>query len=202
MRWLLYAALTLWFTVSEARALEAPPLTAQVNDLAGMIDAAHRQALESKLAAYERSTGHQFVVLTVPSLEGDVIEDFGVRVFEQWKLGDAKREDGLLLVVALEDRKTRIEVGYGLEGAVTDLFSVQVLRDVLRPALREGRFEEGLEQTLDLLMAKAEGVEVGVPKPRERRGSSASAGFVVFLVIMILLFSRFGGGGGGGRRRG
>jgi uncharacterized protein len=200
LRWLLCAALTLY--VGTASALDVPPLNErQVNDLAGMLDPAYAQALESKLATYERATGHQFALLTVPTLDGDVVEDFAVRAFETWKLGDAKRDDGLLLVVALEDRRMRIEVGYGLEGAVTDLFAGQVIRDVLTPAFREGRAAEGIDKAFDLLMAKAQGIEVGVPQPRARRGSGIGAGSVIFIVILILFFSRFGGGGGGGRRR-
>lgn len=206
MRRLLHAALTLWLlsvlgVASAARALDVPALKGQVNDLAGMLDPAHAAALESKLATYERATGHQFVLLTLPTLEGDVIEDVAVRAFEKWKLGDKKREDGLLLVVAAEEHKTKLEVGYGLEGAITDLFAGQVLRDVIAPAFREGRVADGLDRAFDLLMAKAQGVEVGVPRPRGQGGSSASAGIVIFVVIMILVFSRFGGGGGGGRRR-
>lgn len=200
MRWLLCAALTLF--ASSVAALDVPALKGQVNDYAGILDPAHAQALESKLATYERATGHQFALLTVPSLEGDVIEDVAVRAFEQWKLGDTKRDDGLLIVVAQEDRKLKIEVGYGLEGAVTDLFAGQVLRDVIAPAFREGRAAEGLDKAFDLLMAKAQGIEVGVPRPRARRGSGISAGSVIFIVILILIFSRFGGGGGGRRRRG
>jgi uncharacterized protein len=176
-------------------------LQAQVNDLAGMLDPAQAQALESKLASYERATGHQFALLIVPTLDGEVIEDFAVRAFESWKLGDKKRDDGLLLVVARDDRKLRIEVGYGLEGELTDIFCAQVIRDVIAPAFREGRPGDGLDRAFDLLMAKAQGIAVGVPKPRARGGSSVSAGFVIFVVIMLLIFSRFGGGGGGGRRR-
>jgi uncharacterized protein len=201
MRWLLCAAVSFWLA-SPVSALDVPPLKGQVNDLAGMLDPAHAAALESKLETYERATGHQFALLTVPTLDGDVIEDFAVRVFEQWKLGDAKRDDGLLIVVAQQDRKLKIEVGYGLESAVTDLFAGQVLRDVIAPAFREGRAAEGLDRAFDLLMAKAQGIEVGVPRARTRGGSSVSAGFVIFVVIMILIFSRFGGGGGGRRRRG
>jgi uncharacterized protein len=200
MRWLLCAGLTL--LAASVAALDVPALKGQVNDYAGMLDPAHAQALESKLATYERATGHQFVLLTVPTLEGDVIEDLAVRAFEQWKLGDKKREDGLLIVVAQEERKLKIEVGYGLEGAVTDLFAGQVLRDVIAPAFREARVDEGLDKAFDLLMAKAQGVEVGVPRPRSQGGSGISAGFVIFIVTMILIFSRFGGGGGGRRRRG
>lgn len=187
---------------ASAFALDVPKLDQQVTDLAQVLDPQHRAALESKLETYERATGHQFALLTLPTLDGDAIEDFSIRVTDAWKLGDKKRDDGLLLVLAMAEHKLRIEVGLGLQGEVTDAFSAQVIRDVIAPAMREGRAADGLDRAFDLLMAKAQGIEVGVPKPRmSEEQSPIAAGAVVFIVILVLLLSRFGGGGGGGGRR-
>src|SRR5262245_10271229 len=122
-------ALACWLIVAAAvsgalpaRALDVPPLGARVNDAAQLLSASERAALEAKLAAYEAQSGQQFVLVTVPSLEGDPIEDFSIRVAEKWKIGQRGKDDGLIVVVARDDRKMRIEVGYGLEGDVTDVF--------------------------------------------------------------------------------
>src|SRR5262245_11249614 len=106
-------ALVLWSR--PVLALEPPALVARVNDLAELLPADSERSLEQMLADHERKTGHQFAVLTIPSLEGDPLEDFSIRTVEKWKLGHAKTDDGLLLLVVKNERKVRIEVGYGLE---------------------------------------------------------------------------------------
>ena len=100
--------------------LAVRPLSARVHDDAGLLSPDEASRLEASLAAFERETGHQVVVLTVKTLEGEAIESFSMRVADAWQVGDAKRDDGAIVVVAAEDRKARIEVGYGLEGALPD----------------------------------------------------------------------------------
>lgn len=152
--WLtLLAALVLW--ASPAAAREVPPLRGRVTDEAGVLSAGQARRIEQRLAAYEQATGRQFAVLTVQSLEGDPIEDFSIRVVEAWKLGRAGQDDGLLLLVAVEDRKVRIEVGYGLEGEVTDLVSARIIHDVMRPHLRSGLYGEAIAEGVDALIAVA-----------------------------------------------
>ena len=200
-RWLACALLaTLAFTTA-ALALEVPNLSAHVNDHAGLLGGG-AQALEQKLASYEQNTGHQFALLTVPTLDGDPIEDFSIRAADKWKLGDKARDDGLLMIIAASDRKLRIEVGYGLEGEITDAFSAGVIREVIQPAFRAGRYAEGIDQAFELLMAKAQGEAVGAPRaPRVQADRSSLVPFVVFGIVVLIVMSRFGGGGGGGRRR-
>jgi uncharacterized protein len=200
---LLACCMALGCALSTARALDVPALTARVNDHAGLLSPSSRQALEEKLAVYEQATGHQFGLLTVPTLDGDPIEDFSIRVVEKWKLGAKGRDDGLLMIIAVNDRKMRIEVGYGLEGEVTDAFSAQVLREVLTPAFRAGSYAAGIDRAFQLLMAKAEGIAVGPARETRTEKVSSFVPLVVFFVIGLLVLSRFfgGGGGGGGRRR-
>ena len=138
-----------------AAALDVPPLRGRVNDLAGLLAPSTARELEGKLEAYERETGHQIAVLVIPTLEGDPVEDFSIRVVEAWKLGSGGRDDGLLLLIAVADRKARIEVGHGLEGAVTDAVSARVIRDTLGPALAGGVPDKGVRDALDALMLAA-----------------------------------------------
>ena len=117
-----YTALVLLmvFLVASLSALEVPALKGRVNDGAGIFSSSEIQALEQKLASLEASGAVQMAVLTVKSLEGDSLEDFSIRTVDKWKLGDDGRDNGVLLLLALEERKVRLEVGYGLEGDLTD----------------------------------------------------------------------------------
>ena len=115
-------------TASGAHALEVPPLTGRVVDRADVLSPATEAALTARLAAHEDSTSNQVVVLTVPSLDGEVLEPYATRVFRTWGLGQAAADNGVLLLVAVDDRQLRIEVGYGLEGDLTDALSGQIIR--------------------------------------------------------------------------
>ena len=114
-------------------ALEVPFLSGRVVDLAGMLTESEKQSVEQKLAAFEKKTGAQVAVLTLPSLEGEPLEDYSIRVVETWKLGRTGHDDGVLLLIARDDRKMRIEVGRGLEDRLTDLVAGRILDHLLRP---------------------------------------------------------------------
>jgi uncharacterized protein len=204
-----------------ALALEVPPLRGQVTDLAGALDPPTRSRLEEKLQAYRRATGHEYAVLVVPALESEALEDYALRVAEAWQLGKKNKDDGLLLFVAMAERRVRVEVGYGLEGAITDAYSSRVIRNVIVPAFQKQDFAGGIEQGLDVLMAAGRGeapepeaVPQGAPGFRQR--PRMSLGTIIFFVILFLLFLRprrrsalpamllgsMLGGGFGGRRGG
>ncbi len=121
-------------------ALEVPTLTGRVNDLAQVLDPQAEQALEQRLSAYEQQSGHQFALLTLRSLEGDAIEPFALRVVEAWKLGQKQKDDGLLMLVSVDDRRMRIEVGYGLEGDIPDTLAGRIIRNVMVPEFRTGEY--------------------------------------------------------------
>jgi uncharacterized protein len=198
----LLCVIALWLP-GVALARDVPALRGHVNDDAGMLSEAAEQALEQKLTGYEQQTQHQFALLTIDSLEGDALEDFSIRVVESWKLGQKGKDDGLLLLIVKRDRKLRIEVGYGLEGDVTDAFSAQVIRNVITPALRAGNPERGVDQAFDVLMKKAAGESVpqtAVAPPARRSGRSpVGLLVVVFLVLaffVLPLFTRGRRGGG------
>lgn len=151
--WVLLAAL--WLRVEPAAAREVPALRERVTDEAGVLSAAEVKQIDQRLAAYEAATGRQIAVLVVRSLEGDPLEDFSIRVVEAWKLGREGKDDGILVLLAMEERKVRIEVGYGLEGEVTDLVSARIIHDVMRPYLGQGRPGQALLAGVDAIVAAA-----------------------------------------------
>jgi len=198
--WLgLLVTLLLQLAPRQALALEVPRLAGRVNDLAGLLDAGQRAALEAKLEAYERGSGHQFALLSVPSLEGDSLEDFSIRVVESWKLGKRGKDDGVLLLVAKQERQMRIEVGYGLEGDIPDAIASRIVREVIQPAFRQGDFHGGLDQAFSLLMRAAGGESVLPPPRAERR---QPGGLKLLFWGAILLFWLLSQAGRGGRGRG
>jgi len=147
-----------------ATALEIPYLTGRVNDLAGMIPGDVQQRVEETLAALENDTGAQMAVLTVPSLEGENLEDFSLRVAETWGLGRKEHDDGVLFLIARDDRKMRLEVGYGLESRLPDALCGRILDNVVRPEFRAGRFGDGIEQAVNLVATAVRGEAVDVPE--------------------------------------
>jgi uncharacterized protein len=197
-----------------AYARDVPPLEAHVNDTAGMLSPDERARLEQKLTDYEHRTGRQFALLTIDSLNGDDLEGFSIRVVEAWKLGQKGKDSGLLLLVVKNDHKLRVEVGYGLEGTVTDAFSSRVIRNILTPAMRAGTVADGLDQAFGALMAQAAGEDqpnnaLDAPPPSSNSGGGPSIiGWIVLLLFLapvlipLLIFSqrggRRGGWGGGG----
>jgi uncharacterized protein len=158
--WAVLAALLAWAAPAAAR--QVPALRGRVTDEAGVLSTAATRQLEERLAAYEQATGRQLAVLVVQSLEGDPLEDFSIRVAEAWTLGRAGQDDGILLLLAIEERKVRIEVGYGLEGEVTDLVSARIIHGVMRPYLRRGSYDEAVAEGVEALIAVA-GPGVGPP---------------------------------------
>lgn len=141
-------------------ALEVPYLTGRVNDYAGMLDPEEESRIAARLEALEQTNGAQVVVLTVPSLEGEVLEDYSLRVAETWGLGDEEVDNGLLFLIARDDRKLRLEVGYGLEGVIPDVLAGRILRNVVQPEFRAGRFAAGIEAAVETIATAIEGGDV------------------------------------------
>ena len=165
-------------------AKEVPFLGARVTDVAGIVPAPVRERLEAKLADVEQRTGVQVAVLTVDSLEGDSIEDYAVRVFQTWKLGRKGVDDGVLFVVARQERRMRIEVGYGLEDRLTDARSRQILDDIVRPHFRAGNFGAGIEAGCDAIVAALQ----GTPMPAAPRAPARQIGSIVGILFFAVMF--------------
>lgn len=185
------AALTLF--AASVSALETPPMNGPVNDLAGILTPGAKQELSGYLAGVNSQTGVQVAVLTIPSLEGESIESFSVRTAEAWKLGQKDIDNGVLLVVALADRAIRIEVGYGLEGSLTDMKCGLIIRTVIAPAFRNGDYSTGIIEAVRSIVGIAtDNVDivsesVRNPPPESANGSVPAAFLFMFFFIMFML---------------
>ena len=186
------AGLALLLVVPAALAAKAVPfLAARVNDGAGIVPAPVRDRIETKLEDLERRTGAQVAVLTVDSLEGDPIEDYAVRVFQTWKLGRQGVNDGALFVVARQERRMRIEVGYGLEDRLTDARSRQILDDIVRPHFRDGNFGAGVEAGVNAIASVIDGASLPPPQRARSQGIDSTIGLLVMGGIFLLVIGTF-----------
>ena len=166
------ALLLVLFLPVAALAAELPALTGRVVDNAGIIDAGSEAALTQKLADFETKSSDQIVVATIPDLGGEAIEPYANRLFRAWRLGQAGEDNGILLLVAKDDRKMRIEVGYGLEGTLTDLHSRLIIENTMVPAFRAGDFAGGISGAVDDIILVLEGKE---PNSRRAPGATRTA---------------------------
>ncbi len=183
-----------------AAALDTAALKPQgyVSDFAGVVDAEARGALERYLKQVESATGAQIALVTLRTLEGEPIEDVANALFRQWGIGKKETNEGVLLLLVIEDRKSRLEVGYGLEPYIPDGFTGSILRE-MRPALRAGRYGEALlaaAETVGSRIAQAKGVEIQ-PAPRAERRRSVSEpvpwGPLIGLLVLFLWLAAVGG---------
>lgn len=168
---------------------DVPFLAGRVVDEAGIVPPDVAARIDARLAAFEAETGNQVAVLTVGSLEGDPIEDFSLRVAETWKLGRAGVDDGVLFVVARDDRRMRIEVGYGLEAELTDLEAGRILDEIVAPRFRKGDFGGGVEAGVETIVASLQGAELPAPAPTTSVDGCAPFGCVVGFAILVLLIA-------------
>lgn len=187
-----------------AVALDVPQLRGRVNDYAGVLSPEASARLEQKLAGFERETSTQVVVLTIPSLQGDVMEQFAIRVAEQWKPGQKGKDNGVLLILAKDEHKVRIEVGMGLQGVLPDITASHIIRDVMRPYLKDGNFDQGITAGVDAILAATKGEFAAAPKDATRgKAHRASPSpitlFLLAAVAALILgtFSRYLGGAAG-----
>jgi uncharacterized protein len=191
--------LVLWLTAAAqgpASGLQpVPPLTARVTDLTGTLTAEQQTALEQKLAAFEAAKGSQLAVLVVPTTRPEEIEQYSIRVVDQWKLGRGvvggqRVDDGALLLVAKNDHRIRIEVGRGLEGVLTDAMSNRIISETIVPAFREGDYYAGIDAGLDQMMKLIQGEPLPPPEHAWQGGQRhPSASFLPELFFAILVGS-------------
>lgn len=207
--WLL---LLLWFGGAWAE-VAVPALSQRVTDLTGTLDGAQNAALTQKLADFEKQQGAQIAVLLLPSTQPETIEQYSIRVVDKWKLGQKGVDNGVLLLVAKQDRKMRIEVGRGLEGTLTDVASKRIIADVMTPHFKQGDFVGGLHAGVDGIMAAIRGEQVAssampvstVQTITERDAGMdvgdwlpiVVVGLFVVLMLFLVLFSRRRNGRGG-----
>jgi uncharacterized protein len=197
----LFLALLLPFLLWAA---EIPPLKARVTDLTNTLNAQQRGALEQTLAEFEARKGAQVAVLMVPTTQPETVEQYAVRVQEAWKLGRKGVDDGVLLVVAKNDRKVHIEVGYGLEGILPDAIAKRIIENDIVPRFKEGDFYGGIRAGADRIMRVVEGEKLPPPIARPHpQAEGFDFGWIVPLFILVLIgggilraiFGRFLGSG-------
>ena len=185
-RQILLAAL--WSSALLAAEVPVPELRARVTDRTATFDQASTAALEERLKAFEDRTGSQIAVLVISTTEPEEIEQYALRVVEAWQLGREGIDDGALLLVALEDRNVRIEVGYGLEGALTDLVSRRIISESILPGFRSGDIPGGIELGVDRMIAVAEGEDLPEPQSDWDPGPLAGLrGLLPFLLILAFI---------------
>ena len=160
---LLLSFLTCLLIGSAQADVEVPPLKARVTDLTNTLSPPVREALEQRLAAFESAKGTQIAVLIVPTTQPEAIEQYSIRVVEQWKLGRKGVDDGVLLLVAKDDRKMRLEVGRGLEGAVPDAVAKRITADIIAPYFKLGDFASGIAMGVERLINVIEGEPLPEP---------------------------------------
>ncbi|MDH2915332.1 MAG: YgcG family protein, partial [Gallionella sp.] len=179
-----------------------PPLKQRVTDLTATLETAQVQALDARLAAFEAGKGSQIAVLMLPTTQPEAIEQFGIRVVEVWKLGRKGVDDGVLLLVAKDDRKLRIEVGYGLEGALNDATAKRIVSEIISPAFKQGDFYGGIDAGVTAIIKVIDGEPLPPPTPKTDSSSFGSGtdslgnllgiGFVIFLMGNIILRQMLG----------
>ena len=181
-------------------AFDVPPLKGRVNDYANILSPATVTALEQKLADFESRESTQIAVLTVPDLQGVEIEEFSIKVAEHWKIGQKKIDNGVILLVAKQERRVRIEVGYGLEGRLTDLRSGRIIDGIITPAFKAGNYDKGITDGVDAIIQTVQGEYSAADAGKaEKKGFSSSsvmtpAIFIFFFIGIIGKIKRILGG--------
>lgn len=182
--WLLFAWLALASLPAAAQELAPiPPLSARVTDTTGTLDTAQRDALERRLAALEQDKGSQVAILIVPTTQPEAIEQYGIRVAEAWKIGRKGIDDGVILLVAKEDRRLRIEVGRGLEGAIPDAIAKRIIAEIISPRFKQGDFAGGLSAGVEAIAARIAGEPLPAPEPSRRDTAADPTDWLVVLLI-------------------
>jgi len=161
--WTRFVLLALLLCGTAQAEVAVPPLKQRVTDLTNTLEAPQIQALDTRLAAFESGKGSQIAVLLLPTTEPETIEEFGIRVAESWKLGRKGVDDGVLLLVAKDDRKLRIEVGYGLEGALNDATAKRIVSEVITPYFKRGEFYPGIDAGVSAIIKVVEGEPLPAP---------------------------------------
>jgi uncharacterized protein len=195
---LLLLCLTWLVTVAADPAF--PELTGRIVDNAAMLDGTTQASLDTLLAGHEQATGNQVVVATFDDLQGYDIDTFGYQLARFWGIGQQDKNNGVVLIVAKQERKVRIEVGYGLEGELTDAISSNIIHAIILPAFKKGDFDGGIEAGARAII-EALGGDYSPRQTSAAKPSSSPLFPIIFLIFIfyIVITSFFGGGGSGGR---
>jgi uncharacterized protein len=168
-----------------AELVPLPVLSAHVTDLTSTLTPDQRAALEASTAAIERDKGTQVAILILPTTQPEAIEQFGIRLAEAWKIGRKRVDDGVIVIVAKDDHKMRIEVGYGLEGAIPDAIAKRIVSDVMAPRFKQGDFAGGLDEAVAALAKIIGGEPLPAPAPADAGGANFDSGPLLLFVILF-----------------
>ncbi len=203
MRNLLCSFFILLFIGSSAAALNIPKPTGYTNDTAGIITQTVELKLEQFLRDFEKSDSTQITILTIPTLDGEALEEYSLKVFESWKIGQSGKDNGALLLVAKAEKKIRIEVGFGLEGRLTDLLAGRIIDNEISPKFKQGDFDGGIVAGVVGIAEAVRGEYTGTGKTNSRKKKSSPFGFIIPLLFFGGPFlARLRGRGRSGYRRG
>ena len=172
---------------SQEGLVSIPKLTSRVTDLTGSLSRPERLELEGMLRSFEEKKGAQIVLLIIPTTKPEPIEDYAIRLADSWKIGRKKVDDGAILLVAKNDRRLRIEVGYGLEGSLTDILSNQIIRKVITPFFKEGNFYQGVKNGLLAMMKVVDGEELPAYQRKLSSRNKPGQGSLIFLFLFVAL---------------
>ena len=171
-----------------------PPVL--VTDLAGKLSPEQKKALEDKLVAIDDASSNQIAVVILPTLEGNPIEEYATKLFREWGIGNKKSRNGVLLLIAIQEKKIKIETGYGLEGALPDITCNSIIENDLQPAFRQKAYYEGIDKATDNIAKAAVGEYKVVKAKKSRSPKSNPLLFVLILFIIVAILGKKGGGGG------
>ncbi len=189
----LVVILLLILTTASAGARDIPKPTGYVTDTAGLISQTVELKLEQFLRDFEASDSTQISVLTIPSLEGAVLEQYALRVLENWGVGQKEKDNGVLLLVAKDERKIRIEVGYGLEGRLTDLLAGRIIDNEITPRFQQGDYDAGIVSGVVGIAEAVRGEYTGTGKTRSSQKKGSPFGLIFLLFFLGPLLARIGG---------
>lgn len=185
LRWLLILWIALLPLAGHADGqIALPPLNAAVTDLTATLSASDKAALEESLQTFNRNSGSQIVILILPGTQPESIEQFGIRLAEAWKIGRKQIDDGVIVIVAKDERRMRIEVGYGLEGAIPDAIAKRIIDEKMAPAFRQGDFAGGLRSTVEALQKLIRGEALPAPQAAPKGNEVDSEGLLLVVIVL------------------
>lgn len=199
-RWFLAMGLV-WFGLGAfAQNIPAKPVPPRlVNDFAGILVQSEVNELERKLVAYDDSTSTQIAIVIIKTTGDYDISEYGLKILREWGIG-GKKNNGILILAAMDDRKIRIETGYGMEGSIPDAVAFGIINKIIKPTFQQGHYYQGLDEATDKIIAAAAGEYTGVPRSsKDGGGGGGIFGLIILIIILIVIFGSRGGGGGGGR---
>ncbi len=189
------------FQTSAQKSIAKPVPARLVVDNANILTSSEVETLERKLVALDDSTSNQIAIVTIKSLNGEALEDVAVATFRDWGIGNKKTRNGVLVLVSMEDRKIRIEVGYGLEGAIPDVTANDIINNDIKPNFKQGNYYAGLNTAIDDLSKAASG-EYHVAREKPSSGGKGGGGSIIGIIIIVIIVMALAGRGGTGGRGG